>query len=381
LFPDVEDDSIRMCKAGLYCRSFPVTIGDSYKLIFLVGHRRMIGRDDESKVRLHKTFHEYDINDRQRRMEFLSLFDKVPIAAESEFYNPLFNHLYIIGDYLKRENDLVMKEKDNIIKIKSLTANLAHQLLLPIQTLIGKSWYLKKDIDSLGNSGIQAQATDVLNELKRLSYFAENLRTLVKIESDEKYEFKKINIFNIFRDAINLFDDEAKMKFVEINPLIIEHETFNFIEGSEIHLRAMVYNLIHNAVKYSFYGTQKRNEYVKISCKGRNNGYEFEIVNYGTGILEDEIRTGKIFQEGYRGELSKDRERIGSGLGLWVAKKIIDSHMGSIEISSYPIGDYFEVNKSLNDKKLLYKSKHKNCVKVYLPYVQRRKSDEENIVD
>jgi len=42
------------------------------------------------------------------------------------------------------------------------------------------------------------------------------------------------------------------------------------------------------------------------------------------GITEDELINNKIFLSGYRGELAGDRCRIGSGLGLWIAKRIVE---------------------------------------------------------
>lgn len=98
-------------------------------------------------------------------------------------------------------------------------------------------------------------------------------------------------------------------------------------------------NLVHNAVKYSYrtvsFGQPR---YVEICCKlldGRY--YEVTITNYGIGILEHEIEGGLIWRPRYRGILSMDRNRSGSGLGLshtWQA--VTKVHGGRIEARSLP---------------------------------------------
>jgi signal transduction histidine kinase len=62
-----------------------------------------------------------------------------------------------------------------------------------------------------------------------------------------------------------------------------------------------------------------------------------EIENYGVGILPEEITSGIIFEYGYRGKLSYDWNRTGSGIGLSEALKIAKKHGGNIWITSRPV--------------------------------------------
>jgi hypothetical protein len=106
LFPAGFDNSIKMCKAGLWCRILHITIDENDPIYFAVGHRRINGKDELSKEKLHNTFHEYNINNRIRRIQILTLLDQVNTVDESQFYNPIFDKLTVIEDYISKEYQL-----------------------------------------------------------------------------------------------------------------------------------------------------------------------------------------------------------------------------------------------------------------------------------
>jgi len=96
-------------------------------------------------------------------------------------------------------------------------------------------------------------------------------------------------------------------------------------------------NIYQNAVKYSFFGNATKPRTVRTKCRSDNQSFRIEISNYGIGILEQELVSMSIWEEGTRGLLSSDRERMGSGLGLPQIKQIIEAHNGSVEITSNPL--------------------------------------------
>jgi signal transduction histidine kinase len=96
-------------------------------------------------------------------------------------------------------------------------------------------------------------------------------------------------------------------------------------------------NLLHNAVKYSYRTVPQGNKRYVDVCLSTTNGkyYDVSICNYGVGIQFDEIANELIWKAGYRGKLSKDRNRTGSGLGLaHVRLAVEDIHGGSIAVRS-----------------------------------------------
>ena len=95
-------------------------------------------------------------------------------------------------------------------------------------------------------------------------------------------------------------------------------------------LTMAIYNMIENAVKYSF-----SNRHVSIFSKcvkyQDEHKYQLDIVNFGVGILPEEIEQRLIFYE--------DRHRTGSGLGLALADAIVRNHSGSITVKSISARD------------------------------------------
>jgi signal transduction histidine kinase len=90
-------------------------------------------------------------------------------------------------------------------------------------------------------------------------------------------------------------------------------------------------NLLENSVKYAFANTT-----VSIEFQQEKDTLRISFKNLGVKIDFDEIENRLIFQLGYRGRHSEDRQRLGTGSGLFVTKQIVDGHGGMIEVLSIP---------------------------------------------
>jgi signal transduction histidine kinase len=152
----------------------------------------------------------------------------------------------------------------------------------------------------------------------------------------EKYIFTRCDIADLIRRTAAFFRAEAASKNIRIE---IDFRPNHFvIQASELHLEQAISNLLQNAVKYSYRGSSDFSERF-ISAQGRIIGGECEvsISNYGVGIEADEC--DRIFLEGYKGRLTQQEYRTGSGQGLSLTKRVIDGHRGRIEVSSRRMSD------------------------------------------
>ncbi len=127
-----------------------------------------------------------------------------------------------------------------------------------------------------------------------------------------KGRFSRSSILPIIIDSIKLFRKESRFRGININSPQILGGPVPLLKISPDHMRRVFYNLMSNAVKYSFDSISTNKRFIDITCRYAGNRYVIEISNYGVGILPEEIESGKIFQIGYRGKLARDRNRFGS---------------------------------------------------------------------
>ncbi|HWR81736.1 MAG TPA: PAS domain-containing protein [Candidatus Deferrimicrobium sp.] len=118
------------------------------------------------------------------------------------------------------------------------------------------------------------------------------------------------------------------------------------VEVRRRHIIRAIGNLLHNAIKYSWYRPAEKRNYVKIRSRFTGDSVVVEIENYGVPITKEELDKDLIFEIGYRGVKSGDKGRLGTGVGLGDARKVAQEHKGDVRITSRPAlpstrpGDY-----------------------------------------
>jgi signal transduction histidine kinase len=95
-------------------------------------------------------------------------------------------------------------------------------------------------------------------------------------------------------------------------------------------------NVLHNAIKYSWSRSHQRSPWVTVEINCTGDRVEVKFENWGVPIARDEIDTGLIYHLGYRGRLSKDRNRLGTGIGLTDALRVAKQHSGELTVQSRP---------------------------------------------
>lgn len=173
-----------------------------------------------------------------------------------------------------------------------------------------------------------------LAQIHKYHYLVENLRNMFIRRGRETYVFKKHGITRPVMEVceICLHDDELERRAVTLRkPTLRGSRT---IEMDLPSMTIAIYNLVQNAIKYSF-----DKHYIEIKgeeSKGKDGKhlYRLGISNFGVGITPEEIAGRLIFLQDYRGVLARDRNRSGTGLGLSIVERVINLHGGYIAVSS-----------------------------------------------
>ncbi len=165
----------------------------------------------------------------------------------------------------------------------------------------------------------------VLLDLKDTSGLAEDLITLARSDGGETLpEVDVVDLSGLVEQIGNRFRSEADTHGLTIE---LDIEAGLRVWGDAILLDRAVSNLIDNAVKYGRNGTGG----VKVSVRHTPAGVEVRVRDYGPGVDQDELP--RLFERFYRGEVARRHER-GSGLGLSIAKAIVETHGGDLDLES-----------------------------------------------
>lgn len=221
-------------------------------------------------------------------------------------------------------NDMLLRLDRAFTSQKQLFEDLSHELKTPLTVLRGEfEVMLKKmrspeEYENLLKSGLE--------EIAKISKLADNLLMLASFESKRILpDRKKLDLGLLTQAAVNSVRKLADQKGVEVVLSGVSGGvTFN---GDEQQLKLMVLNLVDNAVKYTPTGGK-----VTVSLEQGADSAKIRISDTGRGIAGSELP--HIFDRFYRVE--KSRSGDGFGLGLSIAKSIVETHEGHIEVASTP---------------------------------------------
>ncbi|MFA6515260.1 MAG: HAMP domain-containing sensor histidine kinase [Candidatus Paceibacterota bacterium] len=221
---------------------------------------------------------------------------------------------------LKKENELLKKINENKSDIISITA---HQLRTSLSAL---KWIFKMFIDEdLGklNNEQNELIQKAYNSNERMLTLINDLLTLSHSEDASiTYNFKKIDFLYLVEQTLFEFSGETNKKGIEL--IFLRPETpLPLINCDEEMIRVVIQNLVENSIKYSNTGGK-----VFVSLSQKENNIQISIRDSGIGISQRD--ENNIFQKFFRAPNAIEKDVIGSGLGLFTTKNIIEKHNGKI---------------------------------------------------
>ena len=199
-------------------------------------------------------------------------------------------------------------------KTKDLIADISHQTKTPITNL---SLYI-----SLLEDDPKDEYLEIIKyELNKLEFLIQSLVKSSRLESDIiSLQKHQANLKDIVEDVLREFKVILDEKCISIN---LKDEDLIFNLG-ERWLKEAIHNLIDNAIKYSPKGST-----INISIYKSYLNYNLDIENECKDLSGETLP--KIFERFYRGKNSVSKD--GLGLGLFIAREIIEKHGGNIRAS------------------------------------------------
>lgn len=227
-----------------------------------------------------------------------------------------------IGELVTAFNTMVARLGEGIARIERFNSDVSHELRTPLTVIRGEidlALRKKRDTQSLRRTLVTLQS-----EVSQLEALIHNLLLLSRYNTDTiRDDFEKVALDQLLLEALGHFDLSIKRKHLDIKIARISPiET----RGNAILLRTLFVNLIDNAIKYTPEGKR-----ITLSLY-RGTQIHFQITDEGIGIAPDKLN--KITERFYRADDARSRKIPGFGLGLALAKKIVELHGGTLQFDS-----------------------------------------------
>jgi two-component system phosphate regulon sensor histidine kinase PhoR len=206
--------------------------------------------------------------------------------------------------------------------------NMTHELKTPVSTISLALEFIKDKTVSTNSEKTEKYLNIIEQENRRLGSQIETVLQIAKLEKGD------INLRHELLEINEILDQVVKNHAVQIEKfdatldLDLHAEETN-VMADKVHLTNIFYNLLDNAIKYSYEKPQ-----IKISTSNTDNQLSVKISDKGMGIPKDHLN--KIFDKFYRVPKGNLHDVKGFGLGLSYVKNMVELHHGTIEVSSKP---------------------------------------------
>lgn len=232
--------------------------------------------------------------------------------------NKLFHEVNTLASILNAHTEKEIRSKKFL---KNTISDISHQLKTPLAALNIYNGIMQDN--TTGFSEIKEFTALSEKELDRIEALVQNLLKITKLDAGTiAVDRKNENVYEMLEDIKNRFSFRAKQ---EDKILVLTGDTSAEFLCDRVWLTEAIQNIVKNALDHTSNGDK-----ISIECKNLSSIIQITIRDSGSGIHPEDLH--HIFKRFYRSRFSKDTQGI--GLGLPLAKSIIEAHNGTIEVDS-----------------------------------------------
>ncbi len=219
-------------------------------------------------------------------------------------------------------NSLLYRMQEARMQQVRFVDDASHELRTPIAVIQGYANMLDrwgKDDPAVLEESIQA----IKNESENMKELIDQLLFLARGDNGrQKLSMEKLNLSDIMSEVW-----EESMMIDPDHKYLFEDAEDCYINADQAMIKQSIRIFVQNAAKYSDKGNT-----IKLSVKRADNKISYIVQDEGVGMAGEEL--SHIFERFYRSDKARNSSTGGSGLGLSIAKWIIDAHQGNVEVLS-----------------------------------------------
>jgi signal transduction histidine kinase len=208
---------------------------------------------------------------------------------------------------------------------RDLVAAVSHDLRTPLTSV-------RAMIEALADGVVTDPATvqryyhTIQSQIKNLSGLINDLFELSQLDTEQiQLQLEPVNLNDLLSDVLESMQAQARSKEVTLQGIFCED--LPLIKAELAKVQRVLYNLVQNAIRHT-----PASGSIRLEAKVVPVGIQVDVTDTGEGISAEDLP--HIFDQFFRGEKSRSRKTGGAGLGLTIAKRIIEAHHGQIWVES-----------------------------------------------
>ncbi len=241
-------------------------------------------------------------------------------------YAPLLDHAGHLKNIIANARDISNFRQAEQLKSTFISV-VSHELKTPVALIKGYAGTLRRDDADWDPATIQDGLAVIEDEADRLTGLIENLLAASKLQAEG---MRLTQIGDVLLDQLVARSIERLQTQTSKHVLRADFpKPFPIVQGDETRLRQVLDNLIANAIKYSPEGGE-------ILIRGRFDDQNVTISVRDSGVGLSKADQTRIFERFYRVDDALSRRTQGTGLGLYLARAVVEAHGGTISAQSEP---------------------------------------------
>jgi signal transduction histidine kinase len=226
----------------------------------------------------------------------------------------------ILSTLMLEETKRAYEELEELEKMKSdFIAIASHELRTPLGLILGHSADLH---DQIKNKEQQHQLDVIMRSATRLKKLIDDLSNVNSFQTGKtRVHSKSVNLNNLINEIVNHFLETAQAKHISLRAQLPKNEVS--IGGDEEKLALVLSNLVENALMFT-----DVNGHALVSLETLPGYIKVSVIDSGIGIPAKDLP--RVFDRFYQVESHLTRRHGGLGLGLSVAKAMVEMHDGQI---------------------------------------------------